>query len=662
VLKSINHKALALSAAIALLVAVCCGVGAWVALDLVDDLDRSAQSGSMIQNHMEADMMHDAMRGDVLAAVVAGDSRFGVSIDDVRADLAEHAKVFRENIAENIALAQSDVQKAVLDKLKGPLDVYVSGAEKMVALVAENPDEAAKRMPEFIEQFETLEKAMSDASAEFEAEQAAVATAGAEQGQMAEIYLAAILVVGLALAAIIAFMVRTTLVRPLTGMTEAMQRLAGGDLEVAVPSAERKDEIGAMAGALLAFKQGMIERHRLQAETAVIHDSNKQELRRTEEAFRVAGQEQTALVNHLADALRALAAGDLRMRINAEVSADYQRLKDDYNDAIDKLERAMQTIAGTARGIRSGTLEISAASDDLARRTEQQAASLEETAAALDQITATVKTAAEGAMHAHEVVAAADEDTKKSAVVVRQAVEAMDGIAKSSAQIGQIIGVIDEIAFQTNLLALNAGVEAARAGEAGRGFAVVASEVRALAQRSADAAKEIKSLISASTTHVDHGNRLVVETGKSLERIAAQVNEITGVVSQIAAGAKEQATGLEQVNTAVNQMDQFTQQNAAMVEESTAASHSLSRETSQLSDLIAQFQLSQSANDDDAVRRELKKTAPHAFKAAAKPQSAGRAKTRIVIDNQRVDTDRRTHVPAAVNGGATEADAGWETF
>jgi methyl-accepting chemotaxis protein len=240
--------------------------------------------------------------------------------------------------------------------------------------------------------------------------------------------------------------------------------------------------------------------------------------------------------------------------------------------------------------IHSGTNEISSASDDLSRRTEQQAVSLEETAAASDEITATVEKSAENAKHAREVVASADSDAKKSAVVVRRAVEAMDAIAKSSGQIGQIIGVIDEIAFQTNLLALNPGVEAARAGDAGRGFAVVASEVRALAQRSADAAKEIKGLISTSTTQVDFGVKLVAETGKSLKRIIAQVTEINGVVAEIPAGALEQATGLQQVDTAIDQMDQTTQQNATMVEES-GASHSLSQETTQLSSLIDRFQL-----------------------------------------------------------------------
>jgi methyl-accepting chemotaxis protein len=250
----------------------------------------------------------------------------------------------------------------------------------------------------------------------------------------------------------------------------------------------------------------------------------------------------------------------------------------------------------------SGTQEISTASNDLSRRTEQQASSLEETAAALDEITATVKKAAEGATHARKVVAGTKEDAERSGEVVRKAVEAMGGIEKSSQQIGQIIGVIDEIAFQTNLLALNAGVEAARAGDAGRGFAVVASEVRALAQRSAEAAKEIKALISTSTTQVGEGVQLVAETGKSLESIMSKVAEINTVVSDIAAGAQEQATGLQQVNTAVNEMDKVTQQNAAMAEEATAAGRSLAQEAETLTSLVAQFRLGNVAEFQPARR------------------------------------------------------------
>lgn len=252
-------------------------------------------------------------------------------------------------------------------------------------------------------------------------------------------------------------------------------------------------------------------------------------------------------------------------------------------------------IDANARSIVSGAGEISFASDDLSPRTEQQAAGLEQTAAALDQITATVNRTASGAREASATVQAARNDAETSGTVVREAVSAMDAIHASAHQITQTIAVIDEIAFQTNLLALNAGVEAARAGDAGRGFAVVASEVRALAQRSAIAAKEIKVLISSSTTQVNAGVALVGQTGEALQRIMGRVAEIDGLVSEIAASTQEQATGLREVNTAVNMMDQVTQQNAAMVEQSTAASQSLTNEASQLVDLIARFQTGDAA-------------------------------------------------------------------
>jgi methyl-accepting chemotaxis protein len=266
-------------------------------------------------------------------------------------------------------------------------------------------------------------------------------------------------------------------------------------------------------------------------------------------------------------------------------------LRSNFNAALDGLQEAIGSIAFNAGAINAGAGEIAQSADDLSRRTEQQAASLEETAAALDQITATVRATAAGAVQAAGVVQSARSDANKSGAVVRDAITAMGEIERSSSEINQIIGVIDEIAFQTNLLALNAGVEAARAGESGRGFAVVASEVRALAERSAQAAKEIKSLITQSAGQVGSGVRLVGEAGASLERIAAHVAEIEILVTNISGSAAEQATGLQQVNTAVNQMDQMTQQNAAMVEESTAASHSLSQEADSLNAAVARFRV-----------------------------------------------------------------------
>jgi methyl-accepting chemotaxis protein len=312
--------------------------------------------------------------------------------------------------------------------------------------------------------------------------------------------------------------------------------------------------------------------------------------RGAEEERAARAEEQAKVVRGLADGLRHLADGDLTQRIAQPFPGEYEKLRSDFNEAMGKLQEAMQTIVVNAGGIRTGAGEISTAADDLSKRTEQQAASLEETAAALDEITATVRKTAEGAKQANSTVVTTRGDAEASGQVVQETIAAMAEIEKSSKQISQIIGVIDEIAFQTNLLALNAGVEAARAGDAGRGFAVVASEVRALAQRSSEAAKEIKGLISASSGHVETGVELVGQAGKALQQIVSKVSEISGLVSEIAASAQEQSTALAEVNTAINQMDQVTQQNAAMVEESTAASHSLTQEADELMNLISRFQ------------------------------------------------------------------------
>ncbi|MDO9249456.1 MAG: methyl-accepting chemotaxis protein [Phenylobacterium sp.] len=378
--------------------------------------------------------------------------------------------------------------------------------------------------------------------------------------------------------------------RPLTDLSHRMAELSAGDLTVEVEGQSRGDEIGVMAKSVQVFKDNGLAMKRLEAE-AIAQRAEAQADRGQNEAARArSAAEQATVVTAIAAGLDKLSGGDLTFRLQDAFASDYEGLRTTFNDTMSNLQRTMQEVATATAAIGSGAGEISQAADNLSRRTEQQAASLEETAAALDQITATVKHTAEGASHARTVVATARGDAETSGEVVGRAVAAMGGIEASAREIGQIIGVIDEIAFQTNLLALNAGVEAARAGEAGRGFAVVASEVRALAQRSATASKEIKTLIAASSAQVGLGVDLVGQTGKALERIVTQVAEITEIVSAISASAQEQATGLAQVNIAVNQMDQMTQQNAAMVEQSTAASLALANETTDLTRLVGQFE------------------------------------------------------------------------
>ncbi|MGP4694238.1 methyl-accepting chemotaxis protein [Agrobacterium cavarae] len=300
-------------------------------------------------------------------------------------------------------------------------------------------------------------------------------------------------------------------------------------------------------------------------------------------------------VEQLAGCLSHLADGDLSQTINKAFIPSLDRLRMDFNTASAKLGEAMGTVADNARAIAAGSGQIRSAADELAKRTENQAASVEQTAAALEEITTTVKDSSRRAEEAGHLVGRTRQHAEHSGQVVRDAIGAMDQIETSSREISNIIGVIDEIAFQTNLLALNAGVEAARAGEAGKGFAVVAQEVRELAQRSAKAAKEIKTLITASGTHVQNGVSLVTKAGSALQEIATQVHDIDTNVVAIVEAAREQSTALGEINHAVNKVDQGTQQNAAMVEEQTAASHSLAREADALFRLLEQFRFDSNA-------------------------------------------------------------------
>lgn len=401
----------------------------------------------------------------------------------------------------------------------------------------------------------------------------------------------ALIVVGLMMAALLAGIqfarrfIDESIVSPLNTTAQAMERMAQGDYSFEAEGRERSDEIGIMAQSMEVFRQVGIAQKKAQIE-------------------------QKQVVDALSGALTKLAARDLEHRLPDPFPAEYEGLRENYNHSISSLMEAIGTVRVGAGGVMRSVKEIQAAADDLARRNETQAASLEETAASLREVSNTVQASARTAAAVRETTQEAHRQASDGGDVVAQAVDAMAAIEQSSQQIAQIINVIDSIAFQTNLLALNAGVEAARAGEAGRGFAVVASEVRALAQRTADAARDIKSLIQNSSTQVETGVDLVGRTGERLQAIVAKVAEISGLIEEIAESSQKQAANICIVNEAVGDMDRMTQQNAAMVEQSTASTRNLSQEAEKLAQLVSAFRTrnrsarSQQSEDPVPFRRQ----------------------------------------------------------
>jgi len=427
---------------------------------------------------------------------------------------------------------------------------------------------------------------------------------------------------------VIFYMIAVAVSRPISDVVNHIDALQHGDTTRDIPEADRRDEIGALGKALVDFRDTTAEQQRMEEE------KRKQD----------AAQEHVVRV--LSDALGNLSTGDLTVQITEDFPADYEKLRTDFNALVNRLFDTVSAVVDAADSIQNGSTEISSASDDLARRTESQAATLEETAAALDELTASVRQAADGASSVANTMEEAKSEAVNSGTVVNSAVSAMTEIEQSSSHISQIIGVIDDIAFQTNLLALNAGVEAARAGEAGRGFAVVASEVRALAQRSSDAAMEIKTLIGDSSKQVERGVDLVGKAGEALHNIVERVTQISGLISDIAQVASEQSAGLGDINSGMVELDQVTQQNAAMVEEATAASHMLKANATNLAEMVSHFKLGAGTRNVEPLvpaAEEQQHTAPSAH-------------------GEDWDYTPEPSQAAVASGGGSEATKIWDDF
>ena len=563
-MRSINTMMMAAIAAIIALVLASAGVSLWANGQQSAARDRVGAASRLLRNHMTADMMHDAIRGDVLSilrAIRVGD----LSLTDNRKALEQDVATLRKTLAVDRAYAAAPEVVAAATQIQPQVDAYIASARSVAATAAVDQDRASTMLPAFLRTFHDLESGMETVSNRLETHLNAVDADADRVTSLASMSLIATTLALLALVGTIGVLCRRYVVAPLLQLVGVLNRMTSGDLTVAVPATGRGDELGQLAGATTALRDQLVGAEQAKA------------------------AQTTLIVDSFGQALSRLAEGDLVSRVDADLTGPFARIKDDFNAAVSALQTTLAAMSESASSINSGAGDIRQASDDLSQRTEQQAASLEETAAAMDEITSTVRSTAERAGSANAAVRSARDEAQHSGAVVRNAVEAMGGIERTSGEISEIISVIDGIAFQTNLLALNAGVEAARAGDAGKGFAVVASEVRALAQRSAEAAKDVKTRITASSQQVDEGVRLVGETGQALQRIIDRIAEIDGLVADIARSAEQQATGLQQVNTAVSEMDGVTQQNAAMVEEATAAARSLAAEAEAMARQITRF-------------------------------------------------------------------------
>ncbi|WP_337266487.1 HAMP domain-containing methyl-accepting chemotaxis protein [Oryzifoliimicrobium ureilyticus] len=545
--------------------------------------------------------------GDVRVAQGAVLDAPADKLDRFKAELAQALASVEDRMKKYESLLVDEADRQALSNFKKQWTDVVTRWKEIEKLQVEGKTEASKALffgpalKDYNEAGDALQGAVDDIAMDTSNESASAKDYADRTSTIAYVSLATALIIGL----VSLLLSNRLLALPLTLLSGTMKKLAEGDLSVDIPYGSRRNEIGDMAKSMEVFREAATANRRLEAEALENREKAEAERIATQQRIEAEAAERLqAATSGLAKGLQRLASGDLSFRLEEAFAPDFEALRHDFNQSVSQLSDALSAVTRTALTIETGTKEIAVGADDLSRRTERQAASLEETAAAVTQITSQIANSAKRTELALQTAANANKAAADSSLVVADAENAMHGIETSSHQITGIISAIDEIAFQTNLLALNAGVEAARAGEAGKGFAVVAQEVRELAQRSSNAAREIRQLIANSTAQVENGVNLVRNAGSALNMIVGFIGEINAHTQAIAASAQEQSSGLKEINQAVNEMDQSTQQNAAMVEQSNAAANTLAQEADRLRELIGAFVLPADPSIHSAALRQ----------------------------------------------------------
>jgi methyl-accepting chemotaxis protein len=568
----------------------------WTNARLTRDLQSVTMIGSAVRNHSINDMYHDGIRSSVFHALVG--SEIGETADVLRGDLEIFIQDYQKLVTANDALELPDDVRQALESAKTPMREYISTAERVVDAASKDRSTALGMQAAFDKKFRELKSILDDVGDHLEARSYDINSSAKDFAKLSLLIQICAFGLSLVVMGILLISVWKSVLKPLRVTAGQMAKLAEGNHDFVVGDIERRDEIGGMAQALEVFRTRSMRRAQLEAEAAE-QQGKMDDLRERAELDRKERQDnklsfarsQETFLRTLGEALSSLAAGELNCAPPESSSDEQAKIAADFKAMTAQMQRIAEQIGATTMSVQGATREIGVGVNDLSQRTEQQASSLEETAASMEEIAATVRQNADNAQEANQLAAAARQLAVSGGDIAGHAVVAMDKIESSSRQVSEIVGLIQEIAFQTNILALNAAVEAARAGEAGRGFAVVANEVRALAQRSAQASKDIKDLIAGTTENVSQGVDLVKKAGASLGEIVTSVRKVADIVSEIAAASQEQSSGIDQVSRAISNMDEMTQQNASLVEETNAALHSAQQQVEELQQAVSFFKI-----------------------------------------------------------------------